>query len=135
MFGKPIRVSFSKHQFVQMPKDGSSDMGLTKDFTNSPLHRFKKPGSKNYNNIFPPGTVLHLSNIPYVLIFSYKIFLKNKIEYLFFPRTEIDEEELRKIFSQYGTIKRFKFFEKDRKMALVEMDTVEQAIAALIVCP
>ena len=41
-------------------------MGLTKDFTNSPLHRFKKPGSKNYNNIFPPGTVLHLSNIPYV---------------------------------------------------------------------
>ncbi len=44
-------------------------MGLTKDFTNSPLHRFKKPGSKNYNNIFPPGTVLHLSNIPYVLIF------------------------------------------------------------------
>jgi polypyrimidine tract-binding protein 1 len=64
MFGKPIRVSFSKHQFVQMPKDGTSDMGLTKDFTNSPLHRFKKPGSKNYNNIFPPGTVLHLSNIP-----------------------------------------------------------------------
>ncbi len=45
-------------------------MGLTKDFTNSPLHRFKKPGSKNYNNIFPPGTVLHLSNIPYVLLFS-----------------------------------------------------------------
>ncbi|CAF4861471.1 unnamed protein product, partial [Rotaria magnacalcarata] len=42
-----------------MPKDGTSDMGLTKDFTNSPLHRFKKPGSKNYNNIYPPGTVLH----------------------------------------------------------------------------
>ncbi|CAF3881695.1 unnamed protein product [Rotaria sp. Silwood2] len=110
MFGKQIRVSFSKHQFVQMPKDGTSDMGLTKDFTNSPLHRFKKPGSKNYNNIFPPGTVLHLSNIP----------------------TETSEEEIRKIFSQYGTIKRFKFFEKDRKMALIEMDTIEQAIAALI---
>ncbi|CAF1468766.1 unnamed protein product, partial [Rotaria sordida] len=28
--------------------------------------------------------------------------------------------------------KRFKFFEKDRKMALIEMDTIEQAIAALI---
>ncbi|UJR13752.1 hypothetical protein I4U23_000762 [Adineta vaga] len=110
MFGKSIRVSFSKHQFVQMPKDGSSDMGLTKDFTNSPLHRFKKPGSKNYNNIFPPGTVLHLSNIP----------------------TETGEDEIQNIFSQYGTIKRFKFFEKDRKMALIEMDTIEQAIAALI---
>jgi hypothetical protein len=24
MLGKPIRVSFSKHQFVQMPKDGTS---------------------------------------------------------------------------------------------------------------
>jgi hypothetical protein len=24
MFGKQIKVSFSKHQFVQMPKDGSS---------------------------------------------------------------------------------------------------------------
>jgi len=110
MFGKPIRVSFSKHQFVQMPKDATSDMGLTKDFTNSPLHRFKKPGSKNYNNIFPPSSVLHLSNIP----------------------TETTEDELRTIFSQYGTIKRFKFFEKDRKMALVEMETIEQAISTLI---
>jgi len=24
MFGKQIKVSFSKHQFVQMPKDGAS---------------------------------------------------------------------------------------------------------------
>ncbi|CAF0943747.1 unnamed protein product, partial [Didymodactylos carnosus] len=110
MFGKQIKVSFSKHQFVQMPKEGGSDMGLTKDFTNSPLHRFKKPGSKNYNNIYPPGPVLHLSNIP----------------------TETSEEEIRRIFSQYGTIKRFKFFEKDRKMALIEMDSIEEAIAALI---
>jgi polypyrimidine tract-binding protein 1 len=110
MFGKQIKVSFSKHQFVQMPKDGASDMGLTKDFTNSPLHRFKKPGSKNYNNIFPPGTVLHLSNIP----------------------NETSEDEIRNIFSQYGTIKRFKFFEKDHKMALIEMETIEDAIAALV---
>ena len=48
-------------------------------------------------------------------------------------RTETGEEEIRQIFSQYGTIKRFKFFEKDRKMALIEMDTIEQAITALIV--
>jgi len=40
---------------------------------------------------------------------------------------------LKKIFSQYGTIKRFKYFEKDHKMALVEMQTIEDAIAALIV--
>ena len=48
-------------------------------------------------------------------------------------RTEISEEEIRNIFSQYGTIKRFKFFEKDRKMALIEMDSIEEAIAGLIV--
>ena len=28
------------------------------------MHRFKKPGSKNYQNIYPPSATLHLSNIP-----------------------------------------------------------------------
>lgn len=50
-----------------------------------------------------------------------------------FLRNETSEDELKKIFSQYGTIKRFKYFEKDHKMALVEMETIEDAIAALIV--
>lgn len=35
------------------------------DFSGSPLHRFKKPGSKNFQNIFPPSATLHLSNIRY----------------------------------------------------------------------
>ena len=38
---------------------------LTKDYSDSPIHRFRKYGSKNYQNIFPPGKTLHLSNIPY----------------------------------------------------------------------
>lgn len=42
----------------------SQDAGLTKDYISSPLHRFKKPGSKNYQNIYPPSGTLHLSNIP-----------------------------------------------------------------------
>ena len=37
---------------------------MTKDYANSGLHRFKKPGSKNYQNIYPPSATLHLSNIP-----------------------------------------------------------------------
>jgi len=57
--------------------------------------------------------------------------LKRK-ENLYF-RNETSEDEIRNIFSQYGTIKRFKFFEKDRKMALIEMETIEETIAALIV--
>ena len=81
---KQIRVTLSKHQTVQLPKEGQPDAGLTKDYSNSPLHRFKKPGSKNYQvsfpskkshdrsskllfflqNIYPPSSTLHLSNIP-----------------------------------------------------------------------
>lgn len=64
MFGKQIRVMPSKHLNVQLPKEGQPDAGLTKDYTTSPLHRFKKPGSKNYQNIYPPSATLHLSNIP-----------------------------------------------------------------------
>jgi len=64
VFGKQIRVMPSKHQTVQLPKEGQPDAGLTKDYSNSTLHRFKKPGSKNYQNIYPPSATLHLSNIP-----------------------------------------------------------------------
>jgi polypyrimidine tract-binding protein 2 len=68
VFGKQIRVMPSKHQTVQLPKEGQPDAGLTKDYSNSALHRFKKPGSKNYQNIYPPSATLHLSNIPYVVL-------------------------------------------------------------------
>lgn len=110
LWNKQIRVFPSKHITVQMPKDGQPDSGLTKDFSNSPLHRFKKPGSKNFNNIFPPSQTLHLSNIP----------------------PNVQEQELRELFSIYGQVRGFKFFQKDRKMALIQMDTVEEAITALI---
>ncbi|XP_060605640.1 polypyrimidine tract-binding protein 1-like isoform X7 [Ruditapes philippinarum] len=110
VWGKQIRVTQSKHSLVQMPKDGQPDAGLTKDFTQSPLHRFKRPGSKNCQNIFPPSAVLHLSNIP----------------------PTVTEEELTESFSQHGEVKAFKFFQKDRRMALIEMQTVEEAIVALI---
>lgn len=64
LHGKPLRITLSKHSSVQLPREGHEDQGLTKDYSGSPLHRFKKPGSKNYSNIFPPSATLHLSNIP-----------------------------------------------------------------------
>uniref|UniRef100_A0A8C7MJM1 Polypyrimidine tract binding protein 2b n=1 Tax=Oncorhynchus kisutch TaxID=8019 RepID=A0A8C7MJM1_ONCKI len=110
MFGKIIRVTLSKHQTVQLPREGLDDQGLTKDFTNSPLHRFKKPGSKNFQNIFPPSATLHLSNVP----------------------EDVTEEDLRQLFSNAGgTVKAFKFFQ-GHKMALLQMSTVEEAIQALM---
>ena len=110
LWNKPIRVFSSKHLSVQMPKEGTPDSGLTKDFSSSPLHRFKKPGSKNFNNIFPPSPTLHLSNIP----------------------ATVSEQELRDLFAVYGRVKAFKFFQKDRKMALLQMESVDEAIIALI---
>ena len=111
LWNKPIRVMPSKHTSVQLPKDGQPDAGLTKDYTSSNLHRFKKPGSKNYSNIYPPSSTLHLSNIP----------------------SSIEEPELKQAFVTEGlNVVAFKFFPKDRKMALVQLATVEDAIIALV---
>ncbi|NP_001080169.1 polypyrimidine tract binding protein 1 S homeolog [Xenopus laevis] len=111
LHGKPLRTTVSKHQTVQLPREGQEDQGLTKDYSTSPLHRFKKPGSKNFQNIFPPSATLHLSNIP----------------------PSVSEEDLKMLFSNNGyTVKGFKFFQKDRKMALIQMGSVEEAIESLI---
>ncbi|GAB6022175.1 hypothetical protein CHUAL_006312 [Chamberlinius hualienensis] len=111
LFGKHMRVMASKHHSVQMPKEGQPDTGLTKDYTNSALHRFKKPGSKNYQNIYPPSSTLHLSNIP----------------------PNVSEEDITQAFMRNGAVvKAFKFFAKDRKMALVQMGSIEEAVLALI---
>ncbi|XP_060037429.1 polypyrimidine tract-binding protein 1 isoform X4 [Erinaceus europaeus] len=111
LHGKPVRITLSKHQNVQLPREGQEDQGLTKDYSASPLHRFKKPGSKNFQNIFPPSATLHLSNIP----------------------PSVSEDELKMLFSSNGgQVNGFKFFQKDRKMALIQMGSVEEAIQALI---
>jgi len=108
VWGKTLRVAQSIHQLIQMPKEGQSDAGLTRDFVNSPHHRFKKrQGSKAY--IFPPTAVLHLYNV-----------------------NTLEEDDIRNMFSQYGAVKGFKFFNNDRKMALIEMFTVEEATLALM---
>lgn len=111
LHGKPLRITLSKHSSVQLPREGHEDQGLTKDYSNSPLHRFKKPGSKNYSNIFPPSATLHLSNIP----------------------PSVVEDDLKMLFSSSGAIvKAFKFFQKDHKMALIQLGSVEEAIESLI---
>ncbi|XP_026472617.1 polypyrimidine tract-binding protein 1 [Ctenocephalides felis] len=111
LYGKAMRVMSSKHQSVQLPKEGQPDAGLTRDYSQSTLHRFKKPGSKNYQNIYPPSATLHLSNIP----------------------STVTEEEIREAFVRNNfPIKAFKFFPKDRKMALLQLGSVEEAVAALI---
>uniref|UniRef100_A0A3Q2QD36 Polypyrimidine tract binding protein 3 n=1 Tax=Fundulus heteroclitus TaxID=8078 RepID=A0A3Q2QD36_FUNHE len=113
LHGNVIRVTLSKHPVVQLPRGGAGqeEQTLTQDFAGSALHRFKKPGSKNFNNIFPPSATLHLSNIP----------------------SSVSEDSLKDLFSARGfSVKAFKFFQKDRKMALLQLASVEEAIEALI---
>jgi polypyrimidine tract-binding protein 2 len=110
LWSREIKVSPSKHFVVQMPKDGQPDSGLTKDYTNSPLHRFKRPNSKNYNNIYAPSATLHLSNIP----------------------STTTDQQLVELFAKHGSVLAFKFFESDHKMALVQMGSVEEATHALM---
>jgi len=111
LYDRPLRIIKSKHQHVQMPKDGQEAANMTQDFTNSPLHRFKKPGSKNFQNIHPPSETLHLSNIP----------------------LEVDEQQLKSKFSDIGgTVLEFKFFPKDRRMALIKLANISEAVHALV---
>ncbi|KXJ24034.1 polypyrimidine tract-binding protein 1 [Exaiptasia diaphana] len=109
VFDKDIKVTMSKHSSVSLPKEGE-DNNLTKDYNNSPLHRFKKPGSKNFQNIFPPSKMLHLSNIP----------------------EGVTEEDLTSLFREAGEVIDFRFLPKDRKMAHLSMSSTEEAISALI---
>uniref|UniRef100_A0A914H8N2 RRM domain-containing protein n=1 Tax=Globodera rostochiensis TaxID=31243 RepID=A0A914H8N2_GLORO len=106
---KNMRVTASKHIVVQMPKEGQPDAGLTKEYVNSSLHRFKKPGSKNYMNIYPPSSTLHLSNIP----------------------SGMTDDAMLEIFKNFKIVE-FKFFQKDHKMALLLLEDVESAINFLV---
>jgi RNA recognition motif-containing protein len=110
LFGRTLLVNFSKHTSISLPREATEGAHLTKDYTNSPLHRFKVAGSKNFQHICPPSPVLHLSNLP----------------------SSASEEEIKALFSRYGTVVGFKFFAKDRRMALVEMESVAEAVEALV---
>ena len=121
LWGQQIRVISSEHTTVQLPKDGQPGKGLTKDYGNSNLHRFKKAGFKDYSNIYPPSMILHLSNIP----------------------ISIEESVLREVFSNIGLhVQKFKFFQERRiketpvpqnsKMAQVQLANLDEAIYALV---
>ncbi|NWY59235.1 PTBP3 protein, partial [Chionis minor] len=111
LYGRVLHATLSKHWTVKLPSLGQENHGLTKDYSNSPLHRFKNPGSRDLENIFPPSATLHLSNIP--------------------PSVTVDY--LKNIFASAGsTVKDCKFLQNDGKMALIQLGCVEEALQALI---
>lgn len=109
LHGKQIKVTASKHSTVQMPKEGTVGAELTQDYANSDYHRFRNPDSNNHLHIHPPSATLHISNLP----------------------TTKSESDVRALFSQHGNVVNFKYFEKNNKMGLIEMESLESAIEAL----
>lgn len=112
ILGRTIKVEFAK-------KGTLVDISLLRkepdnqylgDFTNSSEHRYKYVGSKNHANISPPSRVLHLSN-------------------LHPDKTEAFYKEL---FHHFGTIKKFMFLKCEEKMALVQMESIEDALSILM---
>ncbi|RDD43652.1 Polypyrimidine tract-binding protein 2 [Trichoplax sp. H2] len=114
LYGKKMFVSSSKYAQVQLPKEPDPS-GLTQDYSQSALHRFKKVGSRNFQNIYPPSATLHLSNIP----------------------PSVTEEDIKELFEGDGcTIARFRFFpsnnSSNNRMALLQMNSVGEATHSLI---
>jgi hnRNP-L/PTB/hephaestus splicing factor len=109
LFDHIVSVGLSKFPEIQIPI--KNDGGLAKDYITSPLHRFKKPGSKNFFNIYAPNQTLHLSNISQTT----------------------SQEKVQELFAKYGNIINFKWISKEgNKMALLELSTLEEAVLSLI---
>jgi RNA recognition motif-containing protein len=87
LFGKQLQVNYSKHQNVQMPKGNEEEPGkFTRDYSNSPLHRYRVANSKNYQHITAPSPLLFVANVP----------------------TNATDEQLRDLFAGYGSITNFR---------------------------
>ena len=83
LFGKPLKVNFSKHQQVSLPKEpvSESDMLLTKDFSNSPLHRFKVLLS--FLSLAPPLLFYSLFSLLLLFYLSSSLYLSSLL-FIFF---------------------------------------------------
>ncbi|XP_004346996.2 polypyrimidine tract-binding protein PTB-2 [Capsaspora owczarzaki ATCC 30864] len=111
-YGKEMRLSLSKHNAVALPRSGSEESAfeLTKEYINSPLHRFKVPNSKNFANICPPIDTLHVSNIP-----------DN------YPEADLVAE-----FGKYAPVVLFRLFPNNHKMGVVKFGSTDEAMQALV---
>lgn len=84
---------------------------MVKDYTQSQFHRYKVAGSKNFQNIFPPNNVLHLSNLS----------------------DNLDQSYFNNLFREEADILNMKFLGDKRRMALVKFRSIEDAVKVLVV--
>lgn len=112
--GQEIQVSPSKHPEVFHPREGSEEQQaaahLTRDFSQSPLHRYAKTTHINLKNVNPPSQVLHVANLT----------------------DGVSTQELSSLFgSVQGSPAIVEFFKSGRNMAYVGLNSLPDAIKAL----
>jgi RNA recognition motif-containing protein len=108
LYGRTMLVSISRNSFIDTP---GRKAALCRDYTDSPFHRYKIAGSKNFQHMFPPATVVHLSNLS----------------------ENMDEDFFHRLFADTAQLVGFKFLGEDRRMALAKFKTVEDAAKVLAV--
>lgn len=113
IYGSTISVQLSKHSEVSVaPANGKFAVSeLTQDYTESKLHRFKIPGSKNERHVCGPSSQLYVSNLP----------------------ADTTDEELVALFENHGCTQA-SLFGKNKNMAFIHFTTVEEAVVALMTC-
>ncbi|KAG7390594.1 Polypyrimidine tract-binding protein 2 [Phytophthora pseudosyringae] len=111
VFGKKLRVDYSKHASVSMPHADADRFEIenTLDFSNSPLHRYRR---RSPQEAVSPCPLLHISGIPMEL--------------------QRSQNALVDLFAQYGFVKNFHYLQNNPKMALIEMGSMDEAIMALL---
>jgi len=107
LFGSLLKVRLASEDSAlsEMALDGEE-----KDFRLNPNQRFKIPGSKNYNNVNPPSTTVHLSNLP-------------------------ENYELSKVAELFRPVARpqnVSYFSGSKTMALANFDSVAEASQVLV---
>ena len=116
--GKRICVSYSRMTSIKLPADnGHDDDAKTKDYSSvRGVHRFRNPNLANklLKNLCPPTSTLHIANLPENFA------------------TEGKLDDLKRYFVDAGfTVKETQECGKDGSMALIQLGSVEEAIAAL----
>lgn len=109
LHGKELAISFSKHRSVAMPRDPTENNVLTKNYLDSPFHRFRSRDGRSSRRVYinPPSKVLHISNL----------------------YDDATDEELQDTFGNTAIVQ---FFTDSRRMAYVVMPTVHDAVLALM---
>ncbi|OQR93534.1 polypyrimidine tract-binding protein [Achlya hypogyna] len=114
--GKKLRVDYSKHMAVVMPRaDGadSFEKENTIDYSNAQSHRYKR---RMLAEVAPPSPLLHVSGLPAALQ----------------PAVPGAPHPAAELFGQHGLVRHCHEIPSQPSMVLIEMASLEDAVDALV---